>query len=173
MEALQSIISGKISTDSLRLLCDQSDSKGKYYTQLKKTLLFMKNIPVMHLLAYESEKESSSSSSETEGIKNFHLPPKKPIEELFTEMKDDTIKSTVNLLYAILSAQVKSTFHKINVHAAMTPSEVWLHFEPAFNQANELQEKYLQMKPDSSSTTEDMPLVTVRVHYAYSRNEFV
>ena len=36
------------------------------------------------------------------------------------------------------------TFHKINVHAAMTPAEIRKLFEPAFSQAQLLRDTYRQ-----------------------------
>lgn len=52
-----------------------------------------------------------------------------------------------------MSAEVKSTFHKINVHAAMSPSEVKSHLEPIFRQAKDL---------ERAATSKETPLVIVR-----------
>lgn len=51
-------------------------------------------------------------------------------------------QATANLLYAVLTAQLKSTFHKINVHAAMTPADIQKYFNPVFEQANALKEAF-------------------------------
>ena len=48
------------------------------------------------------------------------------------------MQATVMLLHAVLCAQIKPTFHKINVHAAMTPSDIQKHFKLVFDQAREL-----------------------------------
>ncbi len=50
------------------------------------------------------------------------------------------------LLHAVLCAQIKPTFHKINVHAAMTPSDIQEHFKPVFDQARELSDAYDKIK---------------------------
>lgn len=52
------------------------------------------------------------------------------------------IQSIARLLYGVLTAQVKATFHKINVHAAMTPSDIWEEFRPVFHQAKVLREAF-------------------------------
>lgn len=53
-----------------------------------------------------------------------------------------TPQATAKLLYAVLTAQLKSTFHKINVHAAMTPADIQKHFKPVFDQAKALKEAF-------------------------------
>ncbi len=50
------------------------------------------------------------------------------------------------LLHAVLCARIKPTFHKINVHAAMTPSDIQEHFKPVFDQARELSDAYNKSK---------------------------
>ncbi len=50
------------------------------------------------------------------------------------------------LLHAVLCAQIKPTFHKINIHAAMTPSDIQEHFKPVFEQAKELSDAYHKSK---------------------------
>ena len=59
------------------------------------------------------------------------------LDELFANAEEDkSPKSTSRLLQAILCAKLNSTFHKINVHAAMTPIEVRNELEPALTQAH-------------------------------------
>ena len=61
-------------------------------------------------------------------------------DELFKDADAmDSPEATSHLLYAILMAQVIPTFHKINVHAAMTPADIWLLFKPVFDQARLLE----------------------------------
>lgn len=52
------------------------------------------------------------------------------------------LQATAELLHAVLTAQLKSTFHKINVHAAMTPADVQKYFKPVFEQADALKEAF-------------------------------
>lgn len=54
----------------------------------------------------------------------------------------DTLQATAELLYALLTAKPMSTFHKLNVHAAMTPADIQKHFKPIFEQANTLKEAF-------------------------------
>ena len=51
-------------------------------------------------------------------------------------------QATAEVLYGVLTAQLKSTFHKINVHAAMTPADIQKYFKPVFEQANALKEAF-------------------------------
>ena len=39
-------------------------------------------------------------------------------------------------------SEIKSTFYKINVHAALTPDQIWNFLKPAIEQANSLKEAY-------------------------------
>lgn len=151
------IRSGRISMDSLLVLCNQSDSNGKLYTQLRKDLLRMGDFPVIHLLEYKLSSEATESKS----------PPMRSMGDLFKDLeREDSDVATASLLHAILSAQVKPTFHKINVHAAMTPSEVMEHFEPVISQAKDLLDIYNYLKEDpSSAILKDIPFVTVRAAY--------
>ena len=128
-------------------------------------LINMGKIPVLYLLEYKKnslEERKKSPQSQT----------MQSIENLFDELEENnTAEATASLLYTILLATVKPTFHKINVHAAMTPADVKDQFEPAIVQAKDLQEKYYKKKQaenkkhDSSfSTLDDMPFVTVKKH---------
>jgi hypothetical protein len=84
----------------------------------------------------------------------MNLAPQCTIETLFVKAKEeDSPEATARLLHAILSAKVDSTFHKINVHAAMTLADVKKQFEPIFNQA-----KHFQKSKNAKSL-----IVTVRV----------
>lgn len=49
--------------------------------------------------------------------------------------------SIAKLLYYILKSAVQSTFHKVNVHGALTLDEIWTLFQPAIHQANLLQKQ--------------------------------
>ena len=53
-----------------------------------------------------------------------------------------TPQATAELLYAVITAQLKSTFHKINIHAAMTPADIQKCFKPVFEQARALKEAF-------------------------------
>lgn len=153
---MAAISSGNASFDSVLVLCKHSDNSAKFYEYLHP----MRNSTVVSLLTYKAT-------------------PIKPMEDLFDEAERRVSpEATAQLIYAILQAEVEPTFHKINVHAAMTPAEVKSQFEPVFDQAKCLQEAYLRksqrIKADepvsvksrtSSSTTADLqqhtPFVTV------------
>ena len=76
-----------------------------------------------------------------------------------THTHTHTHQSTASLLYGVLTAQMKPTFHKLNVHAAMTPADVWDHLEPVFSQAKLLQEAFKNKVADTFSL--GVPFVTV------------
>ena len=122
--------SGDVSMESLLLLCTHSDgTHGQLYTQLYEYLRPMRNDPVVPLLTLEGVRPHPTHS----------------LEELFEEAEQDKTPDTVaRLLQAILVAHVQPTFHKINVHAAMTPAEIRKLFRPVFTQAQLLQATYRQ-----------------------------
>ena len=72
------------------------------------------------------------------------------------------LQATAELLHAIRASEVVSTFHKINVHAALTPCQVWHLLQPAIKQANSLQDAYKSSKAKVASL--HVPLVTVSVN---------
>lgn len=121
--------SGDVSVDALLLLCNLADgTHGKLYSQLTGYLAPMRSDPVVPLLTFKDPLVCS-------------------LEELFAEADIEGGPETMaRLLHAILMAQVAPTFHKINVHAAMTPSEIKKLFEPVFRQAKLLQDTYQQRK---------------------------
>ena len=69
-----------------------------------------------------------------------------------------TKQSTASLLFGVLSAQIKPTFHKMNVHAAMTPDDIWNHLEPVFTQARKLKDAFEKV---ADQRTLRVPFVTV------------
>lgn len=117
--------SGEVNVDSLMLLCNHSDgTHGRLNSQVMTYLRPMRNDPVVPLLTFADADIQS-------------------LDELFAEAEtEDTPEATARLLQAVLVAQVEPTFHKINVHAAMTPAEVKDLFEPVFSQALLLQEAH-------------------------------
>ena len=82
-------------------------------------------------------------------------PLSKPFDSLFDDAEiEDTPEATSRLLHAVLKAQVKTSFHKINVHAAMTPTEIKALLSPIVEQAEVLQDTYqkvVERKNRSSS----------------------
>lgn len=134
--------SGEVNVDSLMLLCNHSDgTHGRLNPQVMTYLRPMRNDPVVPLLTFADADIQS-------------------LDELFAEAEtEDTPEATARLLQAVLVAQVEPTFHKINVHAAMTPAEVKDLFEPVFSQALLLQEahkKKLQRMQVEESVTKSM-----------------
>ena len=123
---------GDVSFDSVLLICNHSDAAGKFYSLLNKHVLSMRDNAVVPFLVHKTAT---------------------PMETLFEEAEqEDTPEATAHLILAILQAQVEPTFHKINVHTAMTPTDVKRQFEPVLSQARTLQKR--------SSTTAS-PFVTV------------
>ena len=110
--------------ESLLLLCNQADVHGMLYYQINTYLAPMKKYPVVSLLTLKE-------------------PCKLSLEELFTNAEQEkSPEATACLLQAIFSAQLESTFHKINVHAALTPAEIKTLFVPIFQQATNLSEMH-------------------------------
>ncbi len=72
-----------------------------------------------------------------------------------------SLQATAKLLHTILCAKIKPTFHKINVHAAMTPSDIQEHFRPVFDQARELSGAYNKSKERASkrNSVEDVDFI--------------
>ena len=117
--------SGDVTVEALQLLCNHADgTHGQLYSQLTNYLAPMRNDPVVPLLAFKE-------------------PQIRSLEELFADLDSDGgPDATARLLQAVLKAQVAPTFHKINVHAAMTPAEIKKLFEPVFEQAKLLRDTY-------------------------------
>ena len=109
-----------VDMDSLVTLCNHIDHQGAFYSQLKEYLLPMKISPLL------VQKDDCLT----------------PLEKIFDQAKhNNSAENTARLLYAILHSEVQSTFHKINVHSAMTPHEVKNQLEKAFHQAKMLKRK--------------------------------
>lgn len=128
--------SGDTNMDSLVQLCTNNDGSDKHL-KINSYLFSMKNDPIIPLLTL---KEPQCCS----------------LIELFTEAeRENSPEATSHLLKAILLAEV-GTFHKICVHAAMTPSNIKDQFEPVLNQA-----KFIQ-KTFKGNPSQLIPFVTVR-----------
>ena len=124
----------EVSMDSLITLCNYSDDNGKFYSQLKERLSQMKVHPLLML-------NSKSAKS---------------LEELFHDAEiSDSPQATAAFLHALLNSEVQDTFYKINVHAAMTPSEVEHQLKPAFSQAKVLKEKHDQQRVEANTSSEN------------------
>jgi hypothetical protein len=160
LQAISDLSSGEVTTiEPLNLLC------LKFHTQLKEYLTDMKNNPMISLLTYKPPPTAHGEAQ---------IMPIKSINELFDEAERDSLpETTAYILYAILSAEVKSTFHKINIHAALTPEQIKKLFEPAFTQARyfyDAKERQSLKKSNeglriSIADAVEMPVVTVRDFY--------
>ena len=63
----------------------------------------------------------------------------------------------------MLNAQIKPTFHKLNVHAAMTPDDIQKHLDPVFAQAMKLHESFKSKIASTPSLR--VPFVTVSAQH--------
>ena len=70
-------------------------------------------------------------------------------------------QSTASLLYGALFARIKPTFHKLNVHAAMTPDDIWNHLNPVFKQAKKILDVFQNKSKIAEPPTLKVPFVTV------------
>ena len=124
--------------DSLLHLCNYPDrTHSKFDVLVRRYLNPMRDDPIVPLLTFSD-------------------PHANHLDDLFEEAeREKSPETTAHLLHAVLKAQVKSSFHKINVHAAMTPAEIKMFLLPVIEQANLLQTTYhqaLQRKSRSNST---------------------
>ena len=120
--------SGDMSMESILKLCSSAkESGGNLYCHLNAYLVSVRNDPIVPLLTLAEPNVCS-------------------LDELFLKVENNTIpEDTAHLVQAILLAEVAPTFYKINVHAALTPTEIKKQFDPVFNQAK-LLEKMEQQK---------------------------
>ena len=156
VHAVESLSSGDINENALLVLC----SHVKFHDQLKKLLRPMRNDPMVPLLTFKATNT------------NF-------LDELFNDVEiSDSSEGIAHLLQSIFTAQVTPTFHKINIHAAMTPSIIKSLFQPVFAQARLLHTTYQEklgqvdeLKKSQSFESDDStfsppsppsPFVTVR-----------
>ena len=72
------------------------------------------------------------------------------------------LQTTASLLHAVIVSEIKSTFYKINVHAALTPEQIWGYLKPAIDQANSLREAY--EGGGGKGVSLHLPFVTVSVN---------
>ncbi len=69
-----------------------------------------------------------------------------PLHQLFDiASKEKNSQHTSTLLSALLYATITSTFHKINVHGAMTQTEITNELKPALVQARKMLDVYSSM----------------------------
>ena len=117
VHAVESLSSGDINEGALLVLC----SHAKFHYQLKKLLRPMKKDPMVHLLTFNTDS----------------------LYKFFNDVEiSDSPERITHLLQAIFTAKVTPTFHKINIHAAMTPSKIKSLFQPVFDQAKLLHTTY-------------------------------
>ena len=131
MKAVEGLSSGNVNLESLRVLCNHYDvAQGDFYLKLEKYFTALRNDPILPLLTLTKSQ-----------LQSFFIIPKLQSLEGMFEVADQekTTDSIAQLLYAITCAKFESTFHKINVHAALSPTDVFKLLEPAFSQAKKLQ----------------------------------
>ena len=158
-----------VTEEDLILLGQLPDPKygqgqGQFYCQLRSKLLSMKSDPLVTLLILpESQPQKASleqlferaeteNSAEVCGSMWWHKKPKvvflarywqfRVLPELFCFQHTNTHQSTASLLYGVMLAKIMPTFHKLNIHSAMTATDLWSYLEPVFSQAKELQEAF-------------------------------
>ena len=118
----------------------------RFSSKIVKYLGSMRNDPAILLLTSEMNCNT----------------PVKSIPELFYKAeKSFSPETTAHLLQALLSAEVKTNFYKIHVHAALTPEDIKKKFEPVFSQALSFTDskKFLP----GSIATQEAPIVTVNI----------
>lgn len=109
MEALNS--GASVSEDDLILIgelaCETTRSK-QFHSVLRDLMLKLVGDPVLSLIELSEEDREA-------GLK---------LSTLFASAQyKNNVKDTAKLVHAFLNAKVKSTFHKLNIHAGMLASE--------------------------------------------------
>ena len=138
LQAVQRLSSGEVCRNTLQELCSQS----KFSKELKNFLGKIRNHVAVPFL-----------------VRN-------DLEELFDQVeKENTPETTSHLLYAILRAEIQPSFYKINIHAAMTPSDTKSKLDPIFKRANDMLKMYKARLVRIPRNTEEAPMVTVRTSY--------
>lgn len=116
-----------IKMDSFVQLCNLTDSTSKQLCpQINTYLAPLKNDTLLPLLTCKEPCDCT-------------------LMELFAKAEgNNDSEATARLLNAVLMAEVVPMFHKINVHAALTPQEIKSLFDPVFSQAKLLHDIYYQ-----------------------------
>ena len=133
LDSLQAVYPGDVKMDALMRLCNYNN--GSLCSTINKCLCSLK--------LSENPLFSMITSSKYHGCS---------FKELIADIEKG-LEHTAFLLEAILLAEVGSTFHKINIHAALTPVDIITLLEPAIKQAQLLQETF--------SGTSTVPFITV------------
>ena len=160
-------------------LPDINTTSGKFYSVIRSHLLSMRNDPVISLLKIEgtgpSLEERFMEANSKDSAEVCELPSCSDIEvarclllTVSPPPPPPPLQDTAHLLHGILTAQITPTFHKVNIHAAMTPGDIQEQFKPVFSQANFLKEAYKRRDVSQrvASGSPRVPFVTVSfLHY--------
>ena len=141
-------------------LPDANTTSGRFYSVLLSHLLKMTNDPMIALLSLRGsllmeqlfDNARVYNSAEVGTHTNVHT-------HIQTYTLTLSLQATASLLYGVLNAELKPTFYKVNVHAAMTPSNIHSYFQPVFEQARALKEAYNRRARDNA--VYKVPFVTV------------
>ena len=120
----------EVNLQSLLLLCNYNDSY--LCKMINECLSTLRVKPILSLLACKMSPCT--------------------FEKLFSDAEKGP-EHTAYLLQAILLAEVDSTFHKINVHAALTPTDLETLLHPVIEQSQLLQKAF--------SSSNSIPFITV------------
>ncbi len=112
---------------------------SNYHKDILKILSEFQNDSILPHLTIKSK--------ETKSLKQIYI----------QSLKSPRVNTTAELLHAIMHAEVESCFHKINVHAALTPSDIKCILDPIIQQAKTLLafHKHNQI-PDDNSTASNV-----------------
>lgn len=138
LQTLKAVYPDEVNLQSLLLLCNYNS--GYLCDIINECLSTLRKNPILSLLVYKT-------------------PPCCTFEKLFSDAEKGP-EHIANLLEAILLAEVDSTFHKINIHAALTPGDLETLLNPVVEQAQLLQKAF-------SSSSDAVPFITVRSKLPY------
>ena len=134
METLKAVCPNEVSLQSLLLLCNYNS--GYLCEMINECLSTLRKKPILSLLTHKTS-------------------PCCTFEKLFSDA-EKSAEHIASLLEAILQAEVDSTFHKINIHAALTSADLETLLNPVVEQAQLLQKAF-------SSSSDAVPFVTVSI----------
>ncbi len=121
------------SIENCNILC------SNYHKDILKMLSVFQNDSILPHLTIKSK--------ETKSLKQVYI----------QTLESPCVNTTAELLHAVMHAEVESCFHKINVHAALKPSDIKSILDPIIEQAITLLKfhKHNQI-PDDNSTTSNV-----------------
>ena len=175
-----------VKEDDLITLCqlpDASSTTHQLYTTLRTHLLKLQDSPVLPFITMMTKKRTldelfsicrNTDTAEVRMYVNMKISMSSKLVNgkryiMYSQVDVALcwllfIQTTASLLHAVMVSEIRSTFYKINVHAALTPEKIWGYLKPAIDQANKLKEAF--KGPVGQEMSLHLPFVTVSVDFS-------